>query len=240
MINDEFIAPPCNQKVEVLYEDESLLIVDKPSGLLSLSGKHPLNKDSVHHRLVQQYPTATMVHRLDFGTSGVMVLALNKNVNAALTKQFQSRTITKKYQAILYGHLARDEGQIDVPIAKGLFPYQKVCFKTGKLAQSSYQVLERIDDELTRVKTSKVLFTPKTGRTHQLRVHSREIGHPIIGCDLYGVSDDGIDTADLVDRLCLHASSLEFEHPANCETMAFTSDSDFEGIKNGPLGPFSR
>ena len=103
---DNFIAPPCHEQIQILHEDEHLLVIDKPSGLLSLSGKNPANKDSVHYRLVQDYPTATMVHRLDFGTSGVMVVALNKEVNAHLTKQFQARTVIKNYLATLLGHLA--------------------------------------------------------------------------------------------------------------------------------------
>jgi len=97
------------------------LVINKPSGLLSLSGKNPLNKDSVHYRLVQDFPTATMVHRLDFGTSGIMVIALNKQVNAHLTKQFQARVVTKTYVATLYGHLAHGSGVIDAPIARGEF-----------------------------------------------------------------------------------------------------------------------
>ena len=88
--SDSFIAPPCHEQIRIFHEDAYLLVINKPSGLLSLSGKNPLNKDSVHHRLVQDYPSATMVHRLDFGTSGLMVVALNKAVNAHLTKQFQA------------------------------------------------------------------------------------------------------------------------------------------------------
>ena len=99
---DHFIAPPCREQIKVLYEDESLLVIDKPSGLLSLSGKNPANKDSVHFRLLQDYPSASMVHRLDLGTSGVMVVALNKAVNAHLTKQFQARSVVKKYLATLH------------------------------------------------------------------------------------------------------------------------------------------
>ena len=98
---DPFIAPLCTETIQILYEDEYLLVIEKPTGLLSLSGKNPLNKDSVHYRLVQNYPTATMVHRLDFGTSGLMVVALNKAVNGELTKQFQERSVVKNYIATL-------------------------------------------------------------------------------------------------------------------------------------------
>lgn len=237
MTTDAFIAPPCFEQIEIVFEDENILLIDKPSGLLSLSGKNPANIDSVHYRLVQKYPSAKMVHRLDLGTSGLMVLALNKEANANLTKQFQDRTIVKNYIAILFGHLANDEGVIDAPIAKGEFPYQRVCIKTGKQAQSQYQVLERLENLVTGVKTTRVLFSPLTGRTHQLRVHSREIGHPIIGCDLYGLTIEqnqlkhhvpGIDmppdTKSLANRLALHASYLEFDHPVTGERMLVTSD----------------
>ena len=219
---DEFIAPACNEQIKTLHEDASLLVIEKPSGLLSLSGKNPLNKDSVHYRLVQDYPTATMVHRLDFGTSGLMVVALNKTVNAHLTKQFQARSVVKEYLATLLGHLRNDEGVIDAPIAKAEFPYQKVCFKTGKSAQSHYQVLERIES-VNGIQITRVLFTPLTGRTHQLRVHSHEIGHPIIGCDLYGSIINGVDSQRLAKRLMLHASSLAFNHPVTEQRLRLDS-----------------
>lgn len=223
MTVDTFIAPPCLEQIRILFEDSDLLLIDKPGGLLSLSGKNPLNRDSVHYRLVQEYPSATMVHRLDFGTSGVMVLALNKAANAHLTKQFQSRTVVKTYLATLFGDLADNEGVINAPLAKAEFPYQKVCFEKGKESESHYRVLERLTDSDTGIKTTRVRFTPFTGRTHQLRVHSREIGHPIIGCDLYGLTIDGVETETLADRLVLHASTLEFDHPVTGKRMFFES-----------------
>lgn len=227
MLPDHFIAPHCHEHIQILYEDESLLVIDKPSGLLSLSGRNPVNNDSVHYRLVQDYPTANLVHRLDFGTSGVMLVALNKQINAHLTKQFEARTVAKEYLATLLGHLTDNEGVIDASIAKADFPHQKVCAETGKPAQSHYQVLERLQDiedgTKNAVNTTKVLFTPLTGRTHQLRVHSREIGHPIIGCDLYGLTIDGIDSHKLAERLMLHASRLTFDHPVTGERLCIES-----------------
>ncbi len=103
---DPFIVPLCHEQLTVLYQDQHLMLINKPSGLLTLSGKHPLNKDSVHFRLVKDFPTALMLHRLDFGTSGILVVALNKAINAHITKQFQARTVEKTYTAILHGHLA--------------------------------------------------------------------------------------------------------------------------------------
>ena len=211
--NNDFIAPPCSDEIEIIYQDQYLLVIDKPSGLLSLSGKNPLNKDSVHHRLVKIYPNPAMVHRLDFGTSGLMVIALNKDVNAQITKQFQLRLISKTYEATLFGELSSNEGDIRLPIARADFPYQKVCSHKGKPAHSHFKVLDRFQDVVTGVKTTRVLFTPTTGRTHQLRVHSQAIGHPILGCDLYSLSADGLNSKLLAPRLMLHANTLSFEHP---------------------------
>lgn len=210
---DDFIAPVCHEKINILFEDESFLLINKPSGLLSLSGKNPLNRDSVHYRLKQDYPTATLVHRLDFGTSGIMLVALNKAVNANLTKQFQERTVCKRYIAFLNGKLALDEGYIDFPLAKDKenFPFQKVCLLEGKAAKTHYRVLER----LTSPAISKVEFTPESGRTHQLRIHSREIGHSILGCDLYASKE----ITQMADRLMLHAYQLEFDHPVSGERI---------------------
>ena len=214
---DPFIVPPCHEQISILYQDEYLLLINKPSALLSLSGKHPLNKDSVHFRLVQDFPSATLVHRLDFGTSGIMVVALNKEINAHIGKQFQARTVTKTYTALLHGHIVGDTGDgdgsepqkhlIDLPIAKDPpnFPLQKICHETGRSAISEYRVIEHLQSSLA----SRVIFTPITGRTHQLRIHSREIGHPILGCDLYA-SDEAFHMAD---RLMLHATTLNFDHP---------------------------
>ncbi|MEH6470049.1 MAG: pseudouridine synthase [Halopseudomonas sp.] len=210
---DPFIVPFCDQQIEILYQDDELLLINKPSGLLSLSGKHPLNKDSVHFRLVQDFSTATMVHRLDFGTSGILIVALNKPTNAILTKQFQDRSVNKTYTALLHGHLSDNCGSIDLPIAKDRpnFPLQKICYETGKQARSNYRVIERIAEPLA----TRVQFQPLSGRTHQLRIHSREIGHPILGCDLYA-SDEAYFMAK---RLMLHATSIEFDHPVSGERI---------------------
>ncbi len=220
---DNFIAPVCHEQIEILYQDESILMISKPSGLLSLSGKNPLNKDSVHYRLVQQFPMATLVHRLDFGTSGIMLVALNKAVNAHLTRQFQARTIDKSYIAFLAGHLDADEGVIDFPIAKDSenFPLQKICVETGKAASTRYRVIEKF----TAPDITKVEFLPESGRTHQLRIHSRELGHGILGCDLYSPKD----VFSMAERLMLHAHKLHFTHPVTNKRIAGVSE----------LAPFS-
>ena len=215
---DDFVAPVCDDVVVILYQDDDILLINKPSGLLSLSGKNPLNRDSVHYRLVHgqagvtpAFPQAKLPHRLDFGTSGIMVVGLNAASAQHLNKQFQARTIQKRYLAVLEGWLEGDQGQITAAIAKDKthFPRVKICHATGKAASSEYSVLQRL--ELPR--RTLVQFTPHTGRTHQLRIHSQAIGHPILGCDLY----KSLHSEQMADRLLLHASDLFFEHPAGGE-----------------------
>lgn len=229
-IIDTFIAPACHDKIEVLYQDEHLVLINKPSGLLSLSGKNPQNLDSVHHRLVQIFPGCTLVHRLDFGTSGLMVIALNKVINAALCQQFSQRAVTKVYSALLCGHLSEKEGVIDAPIAKdpALFPLMSICAINGKPARSGYRVIERFYRELedgTLLPLTRVELTPETGRTHQLRIHCQQLGHPILGCDLYG----GLllPGTEQTPRLMLHASELHFVHPVSGEWIRARNESLF-------------
>ncbi|MEA5100987.1 RluA family pseudouridine synthase [Pantoea sp. S18] len=216
-IIDHFIAPPCDDEIEILYQDEHLLLINKPAGLLSLSGKNPLNLDSVHHRLVKLFPGCTLVHRLDFGTSGLMVIARNKSINAALCQQFSQRSVTKIYRALLCGHLADDEGVIDAPIAKDpvLFPLMTICAVNGKPARSRYRVIERTHEGMLPL--TRVELTPETGRTHQLRIHCQQLGHPILGCDLYG--GRLLPGSEQTPRLMLHASELNFIHPVSGESV---------------------
>ncbi|HED4182489.1 TPA: RluA family pseudouridine synthase [Enterobacter mori] len=218
VIVDNFIAPPCLDEIDILWQDEHLLLIDKPSGLLSLSGKNPQNLDSVHYRLVKNFSGCTLVHRLDFGTSGIMVIARNKAINAALCHQFSQRAVKKVYSALLCGHVENDEGVIDAPIAKdpALFPLMSICAVTGKPARSRYRVIERFY-QTTGLPLTRVVLTPETGRTHQLRIHCQQLGHPILGCDLYG----GLEWpgAETTPRLMLHASGLDFVHPVSGETI---------------------
>ena len=219
-IVDDFVAPMCTDFLEILYQDEDILLINKPSGLLSLSGKNPLNWDSVHYRLVNgqagispPFPEAKLPHRLDYGTSGIMVVGLSAESSKQLNKQFQNRAITKHYIAMLQGWVVKDEGQIIAPIAKDtlLFPLVKICEMTGKAAVSDYRILKRFDQP----KRSLVQYMPITGRTHQLRIHSKEMGHPILGCDLY--KNETSET--MATRLLLHASDLFFQHPTSGEQI---------------------
>ena len=219
-IVDDFVAPACAELVQILYQDEDILLINKPSGLLSLSGKNPLNWDSVHYRLVygQQGATpafteAKLPHRLDFGTSGIMVVGLHAAAAQHLNQQFQARSIEKRYLAMLEGWLTDDQGQIRAPIAKDKehFPLVKICDSTGKTAVSEYNVLQRLEQPLR----SLVEYRPLTGRTHQLRIHSLAIGHPILGCDLY----KSAQSEQMAGRLLLHASDLYFIHPVSGEPL---------------------
>lgn len=229
-IIDTFIAPPCHDKIDILYQDDHLVLINKPAGLLSLSGKNPQNLDSVHHRLVQIFPGCTMVHRLDFGTSGLMVIARNKAINAAICQQFSQRTVTKVYSALLCGHLDDNTGVIDAAIAKdpALFPLMSICEIHGKPARSCYQVVERFYHELEDgrlLPLTRVQLIPETGRTHQLRIHCQQLGHPIWGCDLYG--GRLLPGTERTPRLMLHASELHFIHPIEGESITIRSASPF-------------
>jgi tRNA pseudouridine32 synthase/23S rRNA pseudouridine746 synthase len=228
IIVDDFVAPKCDGLIEILYQDDDILLINKPSGLLSLSGKNPLNWDSVHYRLVNgqkgltaAFAEAKLPHRLDLGTSGIMIVGLNAIASKHLNKQFQACTIQKRYVAMLEGCLAVDEGQITAPIAKDklLFPRVKICQSTGKTALSEYKVLERLRQPCRTL----VQFTPITGRTHQLRIHSQFIGHPILGCDLY----KSAQSEHMARRLQLHASDLYFEHPSSGERIHINSPHSF-------------
>lgn len=229
-IIDTFIAPPCYEQIDILYQDDHLAIINKPAGLLSLSGKNPQNLDSVHHRLVQLFPGCTLVHRLDFGTSGLMVIARNKAINAALCRQFSQRTVTKVYGALLCGHLDNNEGVIDAAIAKdpALFPLMSICSTHGKPARSRYRVIERFEhtvEDGRLLPVTRVQLTPESGRTHQLRIHCQLLGHPILGCDLYG----GLllPGTERTPRLMLHASELRFVHPVSEEPFNIRHDCPF-------------
>lgn len=229
-IIDTFIAPPCHDEIEILYQDDHLVLINKPPGLLSLSGKNPQNLDSVHHRLIQTFSGCTLVHRLDFGTSGLMVIARNKAINAALCQQFSQRTVTKIYSALLCGHLNENQGMIDAAIAKdpALFPLMSICSISGKPARSHYRVMERgyhqVEDS-TLLPVTRVELTPETGRTHQLRIHCQQLGHPILGCDLYG--GRLLPGTERTPRLMLHASELHFVHPVSEEQIEARSACPF-------------
>lgn len=220
-IHDTFIAPPCHEDYTLLYEDDAILVVNKPSGLLSLSGKDPANWDSLHYRLVQTYPEALLIHRLDFGTSGIVLVARGKPIAKKLYAQFQNQHVEKKYQAIVDGHIEDTSQEIRFAIARddAQFPRMQLDEHLGKPSLTELHVAEYLDSPIR----TRVNLLPKTGRTHQLRVHCAAIGHPILGDDLYG--DDR--THQAANRLQLHAGELSFEHPVSGKTLTVQSPCPF-------------
>ena len=216
-----YIVPYCTTPVGILYQDNDLLIIRKPNMLLSVPGRHPLNHDCVISRIQRHFPTARTVHRLDLDTSGLMIIPMSKEIQAHIGKQFEGREIEKTYTAILDGVIADNAGKIELPIITDWpnRPRQKVCHETGKWALTLFEVLERdIQKNVTRVK-----FKPITGRSHQLRIHARELGHPILGCDLYAHTHAYEKSA----RLLLHATSISFSHPRSGKTLYFEDQVPF-------------
>lgn len=226
MSADVFIAPHCSADIRILHRDEHILVLEKPHGLLSVPGQNPLNVDSVLTRLKVNDPGVKLVHRLDFATSGLMVACLTDYAIADLNRQFQQRTVSKSYTAVLAGHLQQSDFIIDLPIARAEFPRQRICAETGKSAQTHVELLETgVTDE--GASFSRVLFRPVTGRTHQLRLHSLAIGHPILGCDLYSMPVEAkaglVSSQRLAGRLMLHAAGLKFVCPRSGEVVRFDS-----------------
>ena len=214
-----YIVPHSQEEIRILHADEDLLLVRKPDLLLSIPGRHPLNKDCLITRLQRDYPGASIVHRLDLDTSGIMVIPLNRESHAHISRQFQQRTVEKRYVAIVFGRLNQDEGEVELPIRCDWErrPLQMIDHERGKYALTRYRVLERLGDR------TRLLLMPVTGRSHQLRIHMRELGHPILGCDMYAHEQ----ALHMADRLLLHAVSLGFEHPATGEWIQGECPPDF-------------
>ncbi len=214
-----YIVPHSQEEILIIHEDDDLLLVRKPDLLLSIPGRHPLNKDCMITRLQVNYPSATVVHRLDLDTSGIMVVPLNKPTHAHISRQFQERKVEKSYHAIVYGLVEQDEGEVELPIRCDWEnrPLQMIDHEKGKHALTRYQVLERLGDR------TRMLLKPVTGRSHQLRIHMRELGHPILGCDMYAHEE----ALAMADRLLLHATTLGFEHPSTGEWLAGESPPPF-------------
>ncbi len=211
--------PPMEPYLDVLHVDDDILVVNKPSGLLSVPGKDPSLWDCVEHRARQSYPSAGMCHRLDKDTSGVLVLALNKRAHGKIGSQFEHRQTTKFYVARVAGIIEEDEGLVDLPLATDWLnkPRQRVDHENGRAAQTRWQVIER-EANATRVK-----LVPLTGRTHQLRVHMKAIGHVILG-DVFYADPEALAAAD---RLQLHAAELGFTHPTTGEFTTYSAPLPF-------------
>ena len=214
-------TPPPHKKLNVIYIDDDLLLVNKPSGLLSVPGRGEDKQDCLINRVKLEYDNALIVHRLDMDTSGLMVIARNKNCHRQLGDLFQQRQVIKKYVAIVDGLIEHDKGEINLPLITDWpnRPKQKVDYQNGKPSTTHYQVIDRnIEKNQTRVE-----LKPVTGRSHQLRIHMQSLGHALVGDNLYATEK----ARKASSRLLLHANFLAFIHPVTHEQLNVESKVPF-------------
>lgn len=215
-----FVYAPPQHALCTIYEDDDLIVIDKPAGLLSVPGRLPEHHDSAYARILRDHPEAKVTHRLDMATSGLLMFAKHRTAEVAISKMFQARTVEKHYIALVQGQLD-GEGSVEVPLITDWEnrPRQIVHFELGKPAKTLYQVLDYdIEQDISRI-----LLTPITGRSHQLRVHMQYIGHPITGDKLYHPEP----TRSPLQRLALHAWDLVFQHPLQGNLLKLQSPLPF-------------
>jgi len=223
--NPDFIyQPPMTPYLDVIYQDDDIVVLNKGSGLLSVPGRLPEHQDCLQNRVQRVLPTATVVHRLDMATSGIIIMALNKPAHVAISRQFEQRQTQKSYIARVFGHVAAEQGSVDLPLICDWpnRPKQKVCHQHGKKSLTHYRILA------TEENSTLVELTPITGRSHQLRVHMLALGHPILGDRLYAHPE----ALAASPRLQLHAQMLSLTHPGSEETITFTAVCPFATIEN--------
>ncbi|SEV89656.1 tRNA pseudouridine32 synthase / 23S rRNA pseudouridine746 synthase [Aliiroseovarius sediminilitoris] len=215
-MSDEYTPP--DDPLVIVHQDHELLLVDKPAGLLSVPGKGEHLADCLIARIQAVFPDALLVHRLDRDTSGIMVFAMTSHAQRHLGLQFEKRQVKKVYVARVWERVSEREGTVDLPLIVDWpnRPKQHVDFENGKPAITDWKVL-KYEDQATRMR----LF-PQTGRSHQLRVHMKEIGHPILGDPFYA---DG--QARNAPRLMLHAESLRLRHPDGGKGLTFKAKCPF-------------
>lgn len=215
----EYSPPPGMPKV--VFQDESFLVLDKPAGLLTVPGRGERHGDCLASRVQALHPSARIVHRLDLATSGLVVMAMGREMERCLSIAFQQRLVKKHYVAVVDGVLEKDQGVVDLPLLADWpnRPRQKVDLVLGKSAETHYFVLGRD----AKANTSRVDLRPVTGRSHQLRVHMMAIGHSIIGDELYAHEA----ARDAAPRLLLHAAGLVIPHPLDGRPMSFVSKPPF-------------
>jgi tRNA pseudouridine32 synthase/23S rRNA pseudouridine746 synthase len=210
-----------NSLPEILHRDERILVLNKPVGLLSVPGIGPEKADSLARRAAKGFPGARIVHRLDRDTSGVIILAFDAEAHRELSRQFHDREVRKTYIAIVAGIMAEDNGEIDLPMRKDMdprnAPRQVIDHAEGRRAITRWHVIERLNDR------TRVRLVPITGRSHQLRLHMKAIGHPILGDDLYAPAK----VHAMADRLMLHAQALTIVHPKTAALMTFEAACPF-------------
>lgn len=219
--NPDFVyRPPFDPYLRIVHRDEHFIVLNKGSGLLTVPGRLPEHKDCLQNRVSRALPSATIVHRLDMATSGIIIMALNKPAHVAISQQFEKRKTQKKYIARVFGHIKEQQGSVDQPLICDWpnRPKQKVDHENGKPSVTHYKVISYAEN------STLVELTPITGRSHQLRVHMLSLGHPILGDRLYA-HDDALAMAS---RLNLHAQMLSIYHPVTNEVMTFEADCPFE------------
>ena len=214
-----FVYEPPKTPLDILYIDEDVLVVNKPSGLLTVPGKELKHHDSLELRVKIEYPNSFLVHRLDMDTSGVIIFALSKSTQRSLNLQFEKRIVKKLYEAIVFGNIKEDNGFIDLPLIVDWpnRPLQKIDAKEGKSALTHWQVLDREGD------VTRVALMPETGHTHQLRVRMMSLGHTILGDRFYG----NVAEINLANELQLHAKDLMIIHPKNGKKITFKAPLPF-------------
>lgn len=219
--NPDFVyQPPLDPYLQIVYRDNDLIVLNKGSGLLTVPGRLPEHKDCLENRVARVLPSATIVHRLDMATSGIIIMALNKPTHVGISQQFEKRKTKKKYIARVFGRVQEAQGSVDQPLICDWpnRPKQMIDHERGKPSLTHYKVLS-YDDNSTLVE-----LTPITGRSHQLRVHMLSIGHPILGDRLYAHAE----ALAMANRLNLHAQMLSISHPVTHEEMTFLADCPFE------------
>lgn len=219
MQNRPFTYAPPTSPLDILYQDEDLIVANKPSGLLSVPGKADDHKDCLETRVKSAIPRALLVHRLDMATSGIMIFAANANAQRHLGLQFEKRYTEKRYIARVSGEVKGETGHINLPLLTDWphRPRQKVDFENGKSAQTDWEVLER------ETQATRLALYPKTGRSHQLRVHMLAAGHVILGDRLY--ADDAAFNA--APRLQLHAQKIRLRRPCGGDWKTFEASCPF-------------
>jgi tRNA pseudouridine32 synthase / 23S rRNA pseudouridine746 synthase len=205
--------------LRIVYRDERLIVLDKPTRLLAVPGLGPENQDNLASRVQQEYPGALVVHRLDRDTSGLIVFARDPEAQRHLSRQFHDRRVEKTYYAVVRGFLQEDAGRVELPLRKDFEhpPRHRVDLVHGREAVTQWRVLQRHLDR------TRVELTPLTGRSHQLRLHMQQLGHPILGDKLYATAE----ALALADRLLLHAARLSLEHPSTATRMSLTAECPF-------------
>jgi len=224
--NPDFIyQPPMHPYLDIVYQDHDLVVLNKPSGLLTVPGRLPEHQDCLQNRVLKVLPTATVVHRLDMATSGIILMALNKPAHVAISRQFEQRLTQKSYIARVFGKVEQATGSVEKPLICDWpnRPKQKVDYEHGKAALTHYKVLsyrENVDGQTTTL----VELTPVTGRSHQLRVHMLALNHPILGDRLYAHAQ----ALTASNRLQLHAKMLQISHPVSGQTLTFSKACPFD------------